>query len=163
MEKTRMEMKRIGAFSMVKTCFLLGGVFGFILGFVNWGFLALMLSAAGSAPIQPGLMTEPEVQQALTDLVRVGGVILPLLGGVVGSGLGVVGGYLIAVVYNLGARILGGLEYEIEPVSVTVTSVPVPRPASKTGGATPLPGHSPESPDRPDDNAPSDPPATRFE
>lgn len=167
MEKTKYEVKRIGVFSAVKTLFVLGGFSGFILGLVQWAFLRSLWWAVVDSQLQPGLVDEPAVADALNGFMGAAGLILPFFDAILGAVMGVLGAFLLTAIYNLGARIWGGLEFELAPTSVTVQ--PLPLAPARPGEATPLPGTASQPapvppPTRRNDNEPPErPSAAMFE
>ena len=169
MEKTKYEVKRVAVFSAVKTLFLLGGFSGFVLGLLQWVVLRMIWWVGLNAPFQPGLLDQPEVQDMFGEIVGTAGLILPFAGAMAGAVVGVVAAILLSAVYNLGARIWGGLELHLTttaPASKAVLLSP-----ARPGEATPLPGgvvsreSGTPSPDtRRDDNEPPNrPSAAMFE
>lgn len=168
MEKAKYEIKRIGVFSAVKTYFLLGGFAGFLLGLVQWAFLRSIWWAIVDSQFQSGIVDQPAVAEALNGFMGVAGLILPFFDAILGAVLGVVGAFMLSAMYNLGARIWGGLEFELAPTSTAAQTVLLA--PARPGEATPLPGTvspsepAPPPPPRRDDNEPPDrPSAAMFE
>jgi hypothetical protein len=133
----KIEVKRVGLFSTVKTLFVLGGVAGFMFGVVEWMFLAMIASVGESLP---GGLSGFD-QAGMMDMLGAGigalGIMLPLVGGFAGAVAGVFFGGILTGIYNIAARLWGGLEVDWTEVTET-TSAPVLRP-SYPGQATPLP------------------------
>ena len=169
MEKTKYEIKRVAVFSAVKTCFLIGGFSGFVMGFLQWAFLRMIWWAGMNAPMQSGLLDQPDVADMLNGMVGAAGLILPFFGAMGGAIIGVIGAVLFSAIYNLGARIWGGLELEL---AATVQSAkPVLLAPARPGEATPLPGAGgapeavppPPPPKRGENEPPDRPSAAMFE
>jgi len=136
------ELKRIGVFSLVKTLFLVGGISGFVIGVLEWILIGLIFWVSRNAPIDPGLFD----QSGMGDLVGAGigamGFFLPIIGAIGGAVGGVVFGFILGAVYNLSARLWGGIELEWgEPATVAMVKI-APTPPSARAGATPLPDSS---------------------
>jgi hypothetical protein len=168
MAKITYEVKRIGVFSVVKTLFLLGGFSGFVFGLLEWGMVNFIWWAGQNAPVQPGLFGQPGAEELLGDAIGVVGIILPFIGAIGGAVSGVIGGFVLTGLYNLGARIWGGFEVQLESSS-SAPDQALPLGPSRPGEATPLPGEGPAGPAEPsppkrDDNGPpSRPSAAMFE
>ena len=169
MERTKYEVKRIAVFSAVKTLFLLGGCSGFIAGLLQWVLLRMIWWAGFNAMLQPGLLDRPEIEDMLGGIVGAAGLILPFFGALAGAVIGVVAAILLSAVYNLGARIWGGLELDLAATAQVTKSILLS--PARPGEATPLPGgpamretSSPPAEPRRDDSLPEDrPPAAMFE
>jgi hypothetical protein len=136
----RMELRRIGVFSTIKTSFLVGGLSGLILGVFQWGLLGAILASLQDAPSVEGEMLE---QAGIGGLLGPGlgawGVFLPLIGAIGGVVGGVIGGFFLAVLYNLSARLWGGLEMDWSEMSPAARSF-VTSGVAPFGSVTPLPG-----------------------
>jgi len=92
-------LKSVGVGSACKVLGVLYAVLGFIGGALFSAF-ALMGAAAGSSEMGP-----------LAMLFGVGAIIiLPIVYGI----LGAIGGAIMALIYNVCAKMTGGLELEIE-------------------------------------------------
>jgi hypothetical protein len=169
MDKFKYEIRRIGVFSVVKTLFLLGGFSGFALGFVHWVLLRMIWWVGINTPVEPGLFSQPEAEELLGDLVGAVGILFPLFGALAGAAFGVVAGFLLTGLYNLGARIWGGLELELKAASPSAQ--PVLFVPARPGEPTPLPGGTdseaaaePETkPERDDDGPPPRPSSAMYE
>lgn len=169
MERTKYEVKRIAVFSAVKTFFLLGGCSGFISGLIQWLVLSLIWRAGFNSMLQPGLLDQPGIEDTLGGIVGAAGLILPFFGAMAGAVIGVVAALLLSAVYNLGARIWGGLELDLAVPALMTT--PVLLKPVRPGEATPLPGGPavrepvppPQEPGRNDKLPDERPPAAMFE
>lgn len=166
MEKTKYEIKRVGVFSAAKTFFLIGGFSGFLTGLFYWFIFRMIWWAGMNSPLQSGIMDQPGVADAVSGFVGFAGLILPLFGAIGGAVSGVVGSVLLTAIYNLGARIWGGLELEL--ASTAPVAKPVLMAPARPGEATPLPGSGappvPAPPSPRNDNEPPDrPSAAMFE
>lgn len=158
MTQPRYELKRIGLFSAIKTLFLLGGLGGFLLGLVQWAALWVMYGVIRGMPETGAFPRAFELEMLLGSIGGAGGIIFPVSGGFIGSIVGVIAAVLLGGLYNLAARMWGGLEFEWEEVkSSTVAMAPVQAPA-KPGEATPLPSAA-QSVDPPGATGPSQPDA----
>ncbi len=140
----KIELKRIGVFSGVKTLFVLGGVAGFLIGIVEWMVLAMVSSATGD--LSSGLNGLD--QTGLSDLVAgsVGalGLFLPLFSAFAGAVGGVLFGTVLIGCYNLVSRVIGGVEVEWSEVPTQGHPTMAPSRSVASGGtATPLPNPTP--------------------
>lgn len=145
MTQPRYELKRIGLFSAIKTMFLLGGFGGFLLGMVQWAALWVMYGVIRNLPETAGLPQAFELELLLGSIGGAGGIFFPLSGGFVGSIAGVVAAFLLGGLYNIAARIWGGLEFEWDEVKATAAvTTPIQAPV-RAGEPTPLPGTMPAS------------------
>lgn len=135
----KIEIKRVGLFSAVKTMFILGGVGGFLLGIVQW-LMLLMIQRAGET-MPGGLygLDQPGLSELLDAGIGAMAIVLPLFGGFGGAIAGVFGAAILGGFYNVAARLWGGLEVEAKEVSPDSVVMPnMPRPI-EPGRSTPLP------------------------
>lgn len=102
-----MQVRRIGALSLAKVLGVIYAVFGLIFGLV-FSLFALMGAAFGGMAAESG----EEAAAAIFGLLfGVGAVIaLPVFYGI----FGFIGGLLTAWLYNAAAKIIGGIELELE-------------------------------------------------
>lgn len=143
MANGRWELKRIGVFSAVKTLFLVGGVGGFLCGIIEWAVLSVIFSIGASGPLGDLLQNETGMGQMMSTGMGVMAILLPIFGGFAGAVSGVIFGFLMAGIYNIGARMWGGLELEWN--QQTVASAPPPSYGAPTTPPAP-PGPKPEPP-----------------
>ncbi|MEW5874206.1 MAG: DUF3566 domain-containing protein [Candidatus Zixiibacteriota bacterium] len=132
----RHEIRRIGMLSTIKTLFVVGGACGFAIGLLQWFFLQSLLSYSYSSTMQSELTGMP----GMPDLVGMAGSvawILPLIGGAGGAATGIVIGVIVALVYNVAARIWGGIEIELRPCDAVAKPIAIP--VARSGETTPLP------------------------
>ncbi len=96
-----MVLRRIGVLSLAKIMGIIYAAIGLIIGFIV-SFVALIGSVVGSR-----LTDSPEPFVGL--FLGVGAIIIfPIMYGL----LGFIGGVIVSAVYNLVARLIGGLELE---------------------------------------------------
>ena len=119
--------------------FVVGGVGGFLLGIVQWLFLMMLQRAGDALPTGMYGLDQPGMSELLDAGIGALGLILPFFGGFAGA----IGGVFLAVilggVYNIAARLWGGLEIETGEIGAPPASaIPMTRP-STPGQATPLP------------------------
>jgi hypothetical protein len=99
-----MVIKRVGVWSLSKLSFALYAVIGLIIGLIIAGVSAL----AGAAGAMAG--AESGVPNWIAPIFGIGAVvILPIFYGV----LGLVVGAIAGVLYNLVAKLVGGLEIDV--------------------------------------------------
>jgi len=135
-DSMRHEIRRIGMLSTIKTLFVVGGACGFALGLLQWFFFQSLLSYSYSATMQGDLTGMP----GMPDLMALVGSlawILPLIGGAGGAATGIVLGVIVALVYNVAARIWGGIEIELRPCDAVAKPIAIP--VARSGETTPLP------------------------
>jgi len=105
----KLRIKKFGVLSVAKIQGLIGLVIGLIIG-VIYGLFIIAYSVFG------GAMLGGDAGRALGGsgvLVGIGLMIaMPILYGVIGF----IGGAIGAVIYNIFARIVGGLEIEVENI-----------------------------------------------
>ena len=136
----KIEIKRIGLFSAIKTMFVLGGVGGFLLGIIQWMLLLMIQRAGESLPGGLSGFDQPGMSELLDAGIGALGLALPFFGGFAGAVAGVFFAAILGGIYNLAARLWGGLEVEAGEIGATnaPTSSIMPRPVTP-GQATPLP------------------------
>ncbi|MFC1540904.1 DUF3566 domain-containing protein [Candidatus Latescibacterota bacterium] len=99
----KMQLKRIGLLSVVKVGGIVSAVLGFILGTV-WGVMMAFFSSV--------VGTVLSVDAAGAGIAWL--IIFPFIFTVLYGALGVVLSFLIALLYNITAGVLGGFEIEVE-------------------------------------------------
>lgn len=118
----RYELKTIGLWSLLKVSFSLNLIFGFIFGLVYAFFLSVIIAFSGLLPLEELGMDPSEISFGFLFIVF---PIMSSIGAAVFATLICVFG---AAVYNLMARLIGGLEFELTPVNQVTSMQPVPRP-----------------------------------
>ncbi len=99
---TKVEVRRVGVVSVFKIYLILGLILGIILGL-------LLVPLLSMAPTSPGA-AQPSLPTGLLPLGGlVGGILIGVLYGIL---LGI-GGAIGALLYNLAAKIVGGLELDL--------------------------------------------------
>lgn len=142
----KIEIKRIGLFSAIKTMFVLGGVGGFLLGIIQWMMLLMIQRAGESLPGGLSGFDQPGLSELLDAGIGALGLALPFFGGFAGAVAGVFFAAILGGIYNIAARLWGGLEVEAGELGVTNASTSsIPRP-SAPGQVTPLPRHGAQPP-----------------
>ena len=102
-----MQIRRIGVLSLAKVMGIIYAFFGLLFGLV-FSLFALLGAALGGLAAESG---EEAAAAVFGLLFGVGAVIaLPVLYGL----LGFIGGLLTAALYNLAAKVMGGIELEME-------------------------------------------------
>lgn len=162
------EIKAIGYWSVIKISFILNLVIGFIFGI----FYALFMGAILSIAEQFGGM--PSMPAETFDTLSTGAMIIifPIMFSLMGAFFNTILALIITFVYNIIARLMGGLEFElseirVQPVSYAPSqpqyyqpqSQPPPAPPKPSPPAsTPPPAESqPEPPSRPSPPPPVQP------
>jgi hypothetical protein len=99
----RVEIKHLDIVSVMKVCFVVYGIIGLVAGLI-----VLLVTLASSSLIGYGEGWGPG---RLSGLVRAGfGVIMVPLIAVMYGCIGAVGGLIVAAVYNVICRIIGGIK-----------------------------------------------------
>lgn len=115
-----MTIRRFGVFSIAKVYGLLMFVFGLIIG-VIYGLFFMLFGAAMSA-MAPGGNNQLAggVSSVVIGLIMM--IAIPVLYGIIGFIFGAIG----ALIYNVAAGIVGGVQFELEGVSGPYTPPPPP-------------------------------------
>ena len=121
------EMKRVGIFSVVKISFVLGGAAGFLGGFIA-GLIFMMFASFLSSMPMPSDMGDFGGMAEGLGIVTL--FMAPFVYGFFGSVFGAIYGLIAGGVYNLAARLIGGLEWEMAPAegAIPPTATPPPPP-----------------------------------
>ncbi|SYZ73318.1 hypothetical protein TRIP_C21436 [Candidatus Zixiibacteriota bacterium] len=118
----KFELKAIGYWSLIKTSFVINLIVGFIMGI----FFALFIGAIFSfAANMGGLGGSPLFQEGMPPI----GLLLilyPFLFGFGGAIFYTILFVIIAFVYNMTAKLLGGLEFDLQQVAVMQPVQPPP-------------------------------------
>lgn len=146
MANGRWELKRIGVFSAVKTLFLVGTVGGFLCGIIEWMVLSVIFSIGATGPFGALLQDETGMGQMMSTGMGVMAILLPIFGGFAGAVSGVIFGFLMAGIYNTGARMWGGLELEWNPQAAASAPASPSYGAPAAQATPPQPGPKPEPP-----------------
>ncbi|MDH4157372.1 MAG: DUF3566 domain-containing protein [candidate division Zixibacteria bacterium] len=138
----RYEIKSITIWPLIKVSFFLSMIVGFIFGLLYAIILSFVVTIASSVP----MLDTGEL--ALEDLsVGLLLVVLPIFGAIGGAVFHTLLVVVLAIIYNLVARVVGGYEIRLERVE---ESPPPVRPVSAYTAATP-----PPPPPPPSDNPPA--------
>ncbi|MDH3892133.1 MAG: DUF3566 domain-containing protein [candidate division Zixibacteria bacterium] len=123
----RYELKSLGIWSFTKVSFFINLVIGFILGLLYAILLPVMVSMAELGGFPGGAMNPSEV--SFTAML----VILPIMCSLFAAVFHTMIGVLLVAVYNLIVRMMGGLEFDLDPVKQARSATPVrPRAALAT-------------------------------
>jgi hypothetical protein len=144
----RYELRTIGVWSFVRVSFLIHLVLGFILGVFGALFLGMLTALMSSLPYGS---SDSGVDPTAFGPAML--IILPVVYSIGAAVFGTIFTAIMAVVYNLIVKMVGGVEFELEPTTLTyaATAVP-PSQASYT-----VPTYTPPPP--PDAPAQTPPPA----
>jgi len=156
----RYEIKSIGIWAFVKISFFLSLVIGFVFGLFYAAFFSMIL-AVGSAGPYGDIGDLPFDPGAIGPILL---IILPI-GFAIGSAvINTLLGVISIVVYNLIARLTGGLEFELQSVTsaAPVSGMPpVPPPQPEPQRFAPPPPPPPAAPQKPD-GPPASPPSSAW-
>ncbi len=128
------EIRRINVWSVVKISFFIYGVFGLIVGIFYAAFLALLTMLGGFLGQMGG---EFGVLQGLTGgaaMGIVGAIFLAILMGLFYAVLGTVATAIFTWIYNLLAKGLGGIKFDLEQERAKVVIPPLSRSEEESEG-----------------------------
>ena len=155
----RYELKTVSIWPLVKVSFFLNAVMGFLGGL----FAALALGFIMSiAPMSPFGQEAPFGGDGGSAGVMI--IVLPLMYGIGGAIFGTIFGAIMAFIYNLTAKIAGGLEFELKPTEMghPMQMQPQPatgyQPAGQQGYYPPPPPRQQPAPPPPPPSQPMAPP-----
>ncbi len=140
----KFELKRIAVWPAVKISFLVNLVLGFVVGIFYAFFLALLM-ALPTAMANPDFAPFSAISGAII-------VFMPFLFAFGGAVMYTIAVFIFVVVYNLFARIAGGMEFEyvqlaeIKPVTaspVLASTAPAARAVQQPEAEPPAAPHSP--------------------
>ena len=108
------ELKSIGAWSFIKISFIVNLIVGFLIGLLYAMFLIPFLTLMGNAgPF--GTQTDIDFSDVPIGVMI---IILPIMFAFGGAVFNTIFGLIVIGVYNLAARLLGGLEFNLNPTQV---------------------------------------------
>ncbi len=125
------ELKRIAVWPVIKITFMLSLVLGFITGI----FYAIFITMFAFLPRQMGgtFGSEPDLPMAVGGILL---VIMPIFMAGFMAVINTIMAIITTLVYNLAARLTGGLEWELAPLDKRViqpASTTPPPPADQPG------------------------------
>jgi len=157
----RYELKSVGLWPVVKTGFFFHVIIGFVGGFVWAMFLGPLMALMEGLE---GGYSEPWASDLSLGFLF---VLMPILGALGAGFFYTVLVVIVAMIYNLVARLVGGLEFDLLPVTEPQV---LARPISASTGLTPPPpppppGHitMPPAPPSPVKSTPEEPPPPPFD
>ena len=145
----RYELKAIGIWSFVKVFFFFNLVLGFLGGLLVAAFSGLLMAAAGGLPGY-----DPDLFGGSAGPSSAFLIALPFFYSIAGAVFGTVFGAVGAGIYNLLAKLLGGLELTLDRVELVPAPprypAPYPSPAPPAEPTAPRPpavdnSHEPQS------------------
>lgn len=135
----RYEVKSIAIWPLIKVSFFLSMIVGFLFGLLYAIFLSFIMTIASSIPI----LDTGEL--ALEDLsVGILLIVMPIVGAIAGAVFHTLLVVVLAGIYNLIARVVGGYEIRLKRVEEPVPPPPA-RPVTAHTTATPPPPPPPPS------------------
>ncbi len=148
----KLELKRISLWTTIKISFVVNLVLGFVLG-CFYAFLLVAISSMPSAAFR-----DSELEQ-FSGMFGAVALFVPFFFAFMMAIVNTILAFIMVVVYNFSARMMGGLELEFakvdEPVPTLAPIVTVP-PAAPP--APPVPNHDTPLRDLPDEQRPTEPP-----
>ncbi|MFH1686098.1 MAG: DUF3566 domain-containing protein [bacterium] len=133
----RYQVKAIGVWSFTKLAFVVNLAVGFLFGIAYALFLIPMMALMANMPGFSGSGLD-------TDMAPLGLliVIIPIMSAMGSAVFGTLGGVVMVLVYNLAAKMLGGLEVTFEPIA-DPSAMPAPPTYPTTSSAPPPPPRPP--------------------
>jgi len=158
----RYEIKSIGIWAFIKISFFLSLVIGFIFGLFYAAFFSMIL-AVGSAGPYGDIADFPFEPGAVGPVLL---IILPIGFAIGGAVINTLLGVISIVVYNLIARLTGGLEFELQSVTSAapvsgVPTLPPPQPEPQRFAPPPPPPSPAVAPPEPE-GPPASPPSSAW-
>lgn len=142
-----MELKSVGYWSVIKIGFVINIVIGFIIGIFYAMMMKIMLSASGGFAGMLGGMDMP-----INEITTFALIFMPFMFAFGNAFFGTILWVIIAVIYNIMARIAGGLELNLEQAQLQPVAAAVPQPVA------PQTAFQPAAPTRPPSPPPPPPP-----
>jgi len=126
----RFELRRIGIWSLTRVSFFFHAIAGLVMGFACALMIGLWLAVLEHLPARydTGYGTEAFPVGVML-------IIVPIACSVGGGVFGTIGTIVLAFVYNLIARLTGGIELDLAEVTITTPPAPVDR--TTPGGPAP--------------------------
>jgi len=157
----KVELKSIGLWSFVKIAFFVNLIMGFLVGLLHAPFLGMIMSLAAS-----GYQGYDEFGGGFGD-VSIGAllIILPIAFAFGGGVIYTLFELVIVVLYNLVARVTGGMEFDLSGIAKAFVTQPVQTPPqaaplrAQTTVPPPPPYQTPPSAPPPEQSPPPDSPA----
>lgn len=151
------ELKSVNVWTMIKTWFFLNLFIGLAIGIV-YAFLSMLTLAAVGDPLLLRAGLDPEFFSSGMLLF-----MMPIVFALLHAFFGTVLVAVLSVVYNVTARVIGGLQFEMVPDEDSSGEVAAPTAADAAAIVTPSPEPSradvqPPSPERTSEYAPPPPP-----
>lgn len=145
----RYELKSIGLWAFVKVSFFLHLILGFIIGLLYALFFGVIMTILRSLPGMP--TTDFDVKNLPIGLMV---ILLPIMFAILGAFFNTIFGAIIVFIYNAIAKLVGGFEFDVQPLPEMISQVPPS--TTYTSQAYPQQPVAPPPPYRP---APPQPPA----
>ncbi|MFH1374589.1 MAG: DUF3566 domain-containing protein [bacterium] len=158
----RYEIKAIGFWPFIKISFFFNLIIGFLFGLLYALMLSVIMTIAGQLSNFPIEGLGVDIEE-----LSIGGmvVIMPILFAILGAVFHTLIGVVLIAIYNLIARLVGGLEFDLKAVTAEPHPTPAPPPTGVVIGAPVVPPTQPSgpppttpAPPMPPPSAPSPPP-----
>ncbi len=129
------ELKSIGIWSFIKISFFFNMIVGFLIGVLYAMFVGVFFSIMQNMPFmnQGGMPDAPDVPFGAIM------IIIPFIFAIGGSIFYTMFGTICVGIYNLIAKLTGGIEYTMNPVAESVTPLPPIYAQTQLPPVTPLP------------------------
>ncbi|MEW5923456.1 MAG: DUF3566 domain-containing protein [Candidatus Zixiibacteriota bacterium] len=158
----KMELKAIGYWPLIKVSFVVNMILGFLMGLFMAMFMGVILSFAGSmSSIYGGMSGMEEELPPFGFLI----VLYPIMGAFFGAVVHTIILIIVAFIYNIMAKLVGGMEFEFAEIKPQPApySYPPPQPGypqyqQPAPTRTPPPPPPPIQPLPPDIPPPTDQP-----
>jgi hypothetical protein len=125
----RYELRSISLWAFVKVSFFLHLIVGFILGLLYALFFGVFMTVLSHLPGMP--YSELETKSLPVGIMV---ILFPIMFAILGAFFNTILGTVIVFIYNAVARMVGGIELDLQPVQEVAP------------GTSPTPGYSTEAP-----------------
>jgi len=139
----RWELKSIGAWPVIKVGFFFHAIMGFLFGLLAVP-LFMMFAMMDMAALSPGASLFSELYQ--TDSMAGLMIILPFMYAILGAIFGTITTLVAVGIYNLVARLVGGLEFTLATIGEVRPMSQAQVPQQSTASASPVPPPPPPPP-----------------
>ena len=145
----RYELKSIGIWALIKVSFFFNLIVGFIAGLLYAMLFSFFMAVMANLPFARSEMPDMEMPMGLMI------VIMPFLFAIGSAIFHTLILIVMAFIYNLIAKLTGGMEFELSPVTLAPVPPPPTQPITGYTSAPPPPQTTP--PPSPGENPPSPP------
>jgi hypothetical protein len=152
----KFELKSIGYWPLIKVSFIINLIVGFILGLFFALFIGAMLSIMNEIGGMPGMPMYSDEMPPLGFML----ILYPFMFAIFGAVFYTILCLVIAFIYNMIAKVVGGLEFNLNEIRLQPVTYTAPQPAyyQPPQQTPPPPAQPPSSPPTPPPPPPPPPP-----